>query len=255
MRATKLTRVAPRDVDAELAQAGTNNLIEVTVDRWPCAAPPCVTAADAATWANTFGVTMGRANRNLHPDAAGMLIVYRIPSDWWTFAWAKEGDPLGQRATGLHGPLAKPVRRQQTNVQATAAVPYGTTPAPGDDGLSDHSAFAGRLLDILEENQESYITSKQLFDKLARAMVWAEGQTPEWAPSPTPAMKVSTRSLGRARPSTAGIPVTDIDSPPKSSSRNPSAARSSFDSNNHCLSLAERSMTSGTSRPCTLVSR
>ena len=63
-----------------------------------------------------------------------------------------------------------------TPMRAAAPSPSGAlTPAPGDDGLSDHSAFAGRLLDILEENQESYITSKQLFDKLVRAMVGAEG--------------------------------------------------------------------------------
>lgn len=75
------------------------------------------------------------------------------------------------------------------------------TPVTGDAGLSDHSAFAGRLLDILEENQESYITSKQLFDKLARAMVGAEGQTPEWAPSPTPAMKGPANSPSSCGPS------------------------------------------------------
>lgn len=54
------------------------------------------------------------------------------------------------------------------------------TPVPEDGGRGDHSAFAGRLLDILKDNQESYITSKQLFDKLARALVGAEGLNPEW---------------------------------------------------------------------------
>ena len=46
--------------------------------------------------------------------------------------------------------------------------------------LCGSGKFAGRLLDILEDNQESYITSKQLFDKLARALVGAEGLNPEW---------------------------------------------------------------------------
>ena len=54
------------------------------------------------------------------------------------------------------------------------------TPMPDNGGLAEHSAFADRLLAILEDNQESYITSKQLYDKLARALVGAEGQSPEW---------------------------------------------------------------------------
>jgi uncharacterized caspase-like protein len=54
------------------------------------------------------------------------------------------------------------------------------TPKATDDGLGEHSVFTDSLLTILEGNQESYITSKQLYDKLARALVGAEGLNPEW---------------------------------------------------------------------------
>ncbi len=54
------------------------------------------------------------------------------------------------------------------------------TPKAGGDGLGEHSAFADGLLAILEDNQDSYITSKQLYDKLARALVGEEDLRPEW---------------------------------------------------------------------------
>ena len=54
------------------------------------------------------------------------------------------------------------------------------TPVPDGRGTGEHSAFADRLLTILEENQESYITSKQLFEMLSQTLVGAEGQNPEW---------------------------------------------------------------------------
>ena len=53
-------------------------------------------------------------------------------------------------------------------------------PEADGSGLGECSAFADGLLAMLEDNQDSYIASKQLYDKLARVLVGAEGLSPEW---------------------------------------------------------------------------
>ena len=44
----------------------------------------------------------------------------------------------------------------------------------------DHSVFAHFLIEALVENQDPYITSKQLFDRLSRKMSTVTDQRPEW---------------------------------------------------------------------------
>ncbi len=45
---------------------------------------------------------------------------------------------------------------------------------------ADHSVFVHFLIEVLVENQEPYITSKQLFDSLSRKISTVTDQRPEW---------------------------------------------------------------------------
>ena len=47
-----------------------------------------------------------------------------------------------------------------------------------------HSVFADELVKILEANQEPYITSQQLFDKLTQRILVTSDQQPEWGTVP-----------------------------------------------------------------------
>ena len=54
----------------------------------------------------------------------------------------------------------------------------GVATPTADDKSGNHSVFAYSLLKVLRENREPYITSKQLFEKLARAL--PSDQKPKW---------------------------------------------------------------------------
>ena len=49
-----------------------------------------------------------------------------------------------------------------------------------NEASGDHSVFAQHLIRVLVENRDCYITSKQLFDRLSRAVAIASDQKPEW---------------------------------------------------------------------------
>ncbi len=56
-------------------------------------------------------------------------------------------------------------------------------PTPNDRS-GGHSVFADELVKILEANQEPYITSQQLFDKLTQRILVTSDQKPEWGTVP-----------------------------------------------------------------------
>lgn len=56
-------------------------------------------------------------------------------------------------------------------------------PTPNDRS-GGHSVFADELVKTLEENQEPYITSQQLFDKLTQRILVTSDQVPEWGTVP-----------------------------------------------------------------------
>ncbi|MCH9019962.1 MAG: caspase family protein [Proteobacteria bacterium] len=56
-------------------------------------------------------------------------------------------------------------------------------PTPNERS-GEHSVFADELVKILEANQEPYITSQQLFDKLTQRILVTSDQQPEWGTVP-----------------------------------------------------------------------
>ncbi len=60
----------------------------------------------------------------------------------------------------------------------------GVSTPTSNEGSGGHSVFAWELLTILEENQDTYITSQQLFDRLSRALVGKADRAPEWGTVP-----------------------------------------------------------------------
>ncbi|MCH7929444.1 MAG: caspase family protein [Proteobacteria bacterium] len=56
-------------------------------------------------------------------------------------------------------------------------------PTPNERS-GEHSVFADELVKILEANQEPYITSQQLFDKLTQRILVTSDQKPEWGTVP-----------------------------------------------------------------------
>ena len=56
-------------------------------------------------------------------------------------------------------------------------------PTPNDRS-GGHSVFADELVKILEANQDPYITSQQLFDRLTQRILVTSDQKPEWGTVP-----------------------------------------------------------------------
>ena len=60
----------------------------------------------------------------------------------------------------------------------------GVSTPTSNESSGGHSVFAWELVAILEQNQDPYITSQQLFDRLSRALVGKSDRAPEWGTVP-----------------------------------------------------------------------